>query len=77
MNSLREKLLAANCQHKNTYLCYSPYETPSIGPTIEVCKQCGLSRSHWEQGESPWILVEEAKSWPVAHTLAEEEGRAI
>lgn len=25
---------------------------------IEVCNNCGMSRRHWEQGESDWLNVD-------------------
>lgn len=45
-----------NCEHKNTH--YLEEEWPD-DTAIEVCDKCGMSRSHWEQGESSWIMVED------------------
>lgn len=25
---------------------------------LEVCDVCGMSRQHWEQGETPWTMIE-------------------
>ena len=58
MNSLRSRLIEAACDHKKTHMRFSPYEPESLGPTIEVCNECGHSRSHWEQGESKWTDVD-------------------
>ena len=43
------------CCHKNTYMLPDPWPT---GEDIEVCNCCGLSRAHWEQGESSWVVVD-------------------
>ena len=43
-----------NCNHKQTH-----YEDWSDGGTIEVCDTCGMSRHHWEQGQSNWIMVDD------------------
>ncbi len=43
------------CSHSNTYFSRDGWPT---GEAIEVCKDCGLSRSHWEQGESSWQDVD-------------------
>lgn len=43
------------CCHNDTY------ELPELWPTgesIEVCNCCGMSRAHWEQGESSWYQVD-------------------
>lgn len=42
------------CKHQRTHLNVDP-EAIHEGPCIEVCLDCGMSRRHWEQGESPWI----------------------
>ena len=47
--------MTVHCLHKNTR--YLEEEWPT-GETIEVCSDCGMSRAHWEQGESNWIMVE-------------------
>ena len=41
------------CNHTNTH----NEDWPDGG--IEVCDDCGMSRHHWEQGESSWIMVED------------------
>ncbi len=47
--------IANCCAHPDTYLLEEPWPT---GEDIEVCKLCGMSRAHWEQGESPWTLID-------------------
>ncbi|HLL88541.1 MAG TPA: hypothetical protein VK324_04505 [Tepidisphaeraceae bacterium] len=44
------------CRHERTHYVDSPDE-PGL-QTIEVCDDCGMSRSHWEQGSSNWMLVD-------------------
>ena len=44
-----------DCEHKSTYELPEPWPT---GESIEVCNCCGMSRAHWEQGESPWMDVD-------------------
>lgn len=41
------------CEHKNTY----SYHNKEIGTDIEACKDCGMSRSVWEQGKSDWRMI--------------------
>lgn len=42
------------CSHK-----VSHYESWPDGGSIEVCDFCGMSRYHWEWGESPWTMIED------------------
>lgn len=44
------------CLHENTRYLKEPWPD---GGTIELCNDCGMSRHHWEQGESDWIMVED------------------
>lgn len=44
------------CTHKKTHMVVNPLE-PHVGPSIEVCDECRMSRSHWEQGASSWLSV--------------------
>jgi hypothetical protein len=41
------------CDHKNTH----PVTDIPMTDEIEVCNDCGMSRSIWEQGESDWMVV--------------------
>lgn len=43
------------CNHGNTRFAPEPWPT---GEAIEICKNCGMSRSHWEQGVSDWLMVD-------------------
>lgn len=43
-----------SCEHEKTH-----YEDWPDGGNIEVCDICGMSRHHWEQGESPWVMIED------------------
>ncbi len=49
------------CKHENT----KGFETESFFMTsVEICLDCGMSRSVWEGGESEWVateLLEDAK----------------
>lgn len=45
-----------DCQHKHTH--FDPAGWPT-GEDLEVCDDCGMSRTHWEQGESPWTMVDD------------------
>ncbi len=45
------------CAHTKTHWVDDPTE-PHIGPSVEVCDICRMSRKTWEQGESPWLSVE-------------------
>jgi hypothetical protein len=45
------------CRHTNIHWRIDPTQ-PWIGASVEVCNECGMSRWHWEQGESPWMLVD-------------------
>jgi len=42
------------CEHKKTH-----FEGWPDGGAVEVCNDCGMSRHHWEQGESSWIMVKD------------------
>lgn len=44
-----------SCLHQDTYELPEPWPT---GESIEVCNCCGMSRAHWEQGESGWVQVD-------------------
>lgn len=46
------------CAHRCTHWRFNDYESKSVGPTIEVCDLCGMSRSHWEWGQSQWMTVD-------------------
>ena len=45
------------CMHEKTH-----YEPWPDGGDIEVCEECGMSRHHWEQGRSDWIMIEDIKA---------------
>lgn len=45
-----------SCKHEDTRFIDAPGEPGSR--SIEVCNLCGMSRRHWEQGESDWLLVD-------------------
>lgn len=45
------------CKHTSVHWRVNP-EEPQIGRSVEVCNECGLSRSHWEQGCSGWCNAE-------------------
>ncbi len=45
-----------DCAHHNTIHVVNPLEY-WIGESVEVCVLCKMSRSHWEQGSSPWMRV--------------------
>jgi hypothetical protein len=47
----------AACQHKNVRWAVNPDE-PHMGASVEICNDCGMSRSHWEQGDSGWMMVD-------------------
>jgi len=42
------------CEHKNTY-----YEDWPNGRCIEICLDYSMSRHHWEQGQSEWVIVKD------------------
>lgn len=42
------------CRHNKTH-----YEEWPDGGDIEVCESCGMSRHHWEWGESDWTMIED------------------
>lgn len=42
------------CKHEKTH-----YERWPDGGDIEVCEDCGMSRHHWEWGESDWTMIED------------------
>ena len=44
------------CKHKNSNFIDWP-----DGGGVEVCKDCGMSRYIWEQGESDWIRIDVEK----------------
>jgi hypothetical protein len=58
MMGMADTTLAQHCKHQSTHMRFDPHETPSVGPTIEVCNNCGMSRSHWEQGDSGWMTAD-------------------
>lgn len=72
MNSLRDRLKIAGCRHKHSHMRFSPYESEIIGPTIEVCDDCGASRSHSEFDSSPWLMVD-VSEFKKAANAAESE----
>jgi len=41
-----------NCLHGKSH-----FEDWPDGGQIEVCDLCGMSRYHWEWGESAWIVI--------------------
>lgn len=41
--------------YENFYYCF----IFKYGGAIEVCKNCGMSRHHWEWGNSNWIMIED------------------
>jgi len=41
------------CKHTKTH-----YEGWPDDGEIEVCEACGMSRYHWENGETDWIMIE-------------------
>ncbi len=43
-----------DCKHTKTH-----YEDWPDGTQIEVCHTCGMSRNHWEWGQSDWIMVDD------------------
>jgi hypothetical protein len=45
------------CDHTKTTFIDDPMD-PDIKGSIELCADCGMSRSHWEQGESSWQRVD-------------------
>jgi hypothetical protein len=56
LSEVREAFTWA-CDHRSAHWRIDPKEK-QLGASIEVCNDCGLSRKHWEQGESPWIGVD-------------------
>jgi len=44
------------CEHKDTR--FDPKGWPT-GEDLEICNVCGMSRTHWEQGESSWEMVDD------------------
>jgi hypothetical protein len=46
---------ATDCKHQRHEWAYTIGET---SPDVEICLDCGKSRSHWEQGESDWLMVD-------------------
>lgn len=42
------------CKHIKTHMVADPLER-HIGPSIEVCENCRMSRKHNEGDESPWV----------------------
>ncbi|MCJ7747856.1 MAG: hypothetical protein MUP27_08935 [Desulfobacterales bacterium] len=53
IKELKGKLRSV-CPHPKTH-----FEDWPDGGGIEVCDDCGMSRYQWEQGESPWTMVED------------------
>jgi hypothetical protein len=53
--SFPAKLLKTICSHEETRFMDHPDE-PGLN-TVEVCNLCGMSRSHWEQGETDWLAA--------------------
>lgn len=47
------------CKHESTR--FDPKAWPT-GESLEICNDCGMSRTHWEQGESPWMMVEDIEA---------------
>ena len=43
------------CLHAHTH--FDPLGWPT-GEDLEVCDDCGASRTHWEQGRSDWLSME-------------------
>ena len=41
------------CSHQKAH-----FENWPDGGNIEVCDSCKMSRYHWEQGQSGWIMIE-------------------
>lgn len=41
------------CKHENLF-----HEELADGSWIEICEDCGMSRSIWEWGESDWVMVD-------------------
>ena len=41
-----------NCEHKNTI----HFHVSKFCVDVEMCTDCGMSRSEWEQGGSQWIV---------------------
>lgn len=46
-----------NCKHTDT-----KYEDWPDGGVVEVCQNCGMSRYHWEWGETQWIIIDVKES---------------
>ncbi len=44
----------SDCLHPKTHTITDPHP---YGDIIEVCDTCRMSRSLWEQGESPWTTI--------------------
>ena len=45
---------AEKCKHQSTHYLDEPWPD---GGAIELCDDCGMSRHHWEQGESGWVMI--------------------
>lgn len=45
------------CPHYHTH-----FEPWPDGGDIEICHDCGMSRHHWEQGESNWVKIDIPKA---------------
>jgi len=43
-----------DCEHSKAH-----FEDWPDGGSIEVCEDCGVSRYHWEWGETDWIMIED------------------
>lgn len=46
---------AINCRHAHSH--FDPKGWPT-GEDLEICDDCGASRTHWEQGQSAWVHFE-------------------
>ena len=52
MDIEKKDISELECDHIDAH-----YESWPDGGAIEVCEDCGMSRHHWEWGESDWIMV--------------------
>lgn len=48
-----------NCKHEETRYLDEPWPD---GGAIEVCVHCGMSRHHWEQGHSHWVMIKDIEN---------------
>lgn len=49
-------VICESCKHTRTQL--DPLRWPT-GEDLEVCQDCGMSRTHWEQGKSGWVFIKD------------------